>query len=419
MTEGNVETTKQQISRLIDKSNNILVAIPENINGDALGGALALAGALKKLGKNAQLITPEKLPTKFGFLPKTNSLSYNTFQEREFVLSIKNPEDHINNLYFEKNNGLLHIYLNTKKKIEEQDFRLLSSHPFDLIFAVNSQDFENLGRAFEYNPELFYETPLINIDNHTANENFGEINLVDITSSSVSEIIMEFIDFLDRNLLDKDIATWILTGLIDATDNLQSPRTTPRTFNNAALLINRGGDQQQVIQYFYKTKSLGFLKLWGRILHELSWDKEKKLIQGRIRQNDFQKTNTTSEHIPQIFEEIKTAFPEMKTALLLWPASSPASPNRGESQDWLFSKKIEGAIYSLDSELLKGLAPRLSGVFKNGNLLFSTPSEPTSTPASLNRGERDEQNLATDWETEGKALNKAKKQVLDLIDKEL
>jgi len=105
-----METTKQQISRLINKSNNILIATPENVNGDALGSALALAGALKKIGKNAKLVIPKELPKKFRFLPKTNSLSHDIFQEREFVLSIKNPKDHINNLYYEKNNGLLHIY---------------------------------------------------------------------------------------------------------------------------------------------------------------------------------------------------------------------------------------------------------------------------------------------------------------------
>ncbi len=380
-----METTKQQISQLINKSNNILIATPENIKGDALGSALALAGALKKIGKNAQLIIPKELPKKFRFLPKTNSLSHDVFQEREFVLSIKNPKDHINNLYHEKKDGLLYIYLNTKEKIEEKDFRLLSSHPFDLIFAVNSQDFENLGRAFEYNPELFYETPLINIDNHAANENFGEINLVDITSSSVSEVIMGLIDFLDRNLLDKDIATWILTGLIDATDNFQSSRTTPRTFNNAALLINRGGDQQQVIRYFYKTKSLNFLKLWGRILHELSWDKEKKLIRGKIRQRDFQKTNTTPEHLSQIFEEMKTAFPEMKTALLLWYVPALRQPSGVE-------KKVKGVICSLNPELLMSLAPGLNGTLQNDSLFFEAGNLP---------------------------IEKVEKQVLDLIDKEL
>ena len=373
-----MEGTKQQISKLINKSNNILVATPENISGDALGSALALCGALNKLNKNAQFIAPEEIPAKFEFLPKSNSLSCEILKEREFILSVKNPGDHINNLYYEKNEGLLHIYLGAKEKIEEKDLKIIRSHPFDLIVTLNAYGLEYLGKAFEYNPELFFEVPVINIDNRLENENFGQINLVDITSSSVSEIVMELIDFLDRNLLNQDIATCILSGLIDATDNFQSSKTTPRTFNNAALLINRGGNQQEIIRYFYKTKSLDFLRLWGLILHELSWNGEKKLVWGRIKQQNFQKTNTGPEYLPQIFEEIKMAFPEMKTAILLWQAAS--------------DKEIRGTIYSLNSELLRNLAPKFNGALKNGNLFFGI------------------KNLL---------LEEAEKQVLNLINEEL
>lgn len=371
-----MEGIKQQISKLINKSNNILVAAPENINGDALGSALALTGALEKMGKSAQLVIPKELPPKFHFLPKTNSLSYDKFQEREFIVSIKDPDGHINNLHYEKKDGLLHIYLGAKKELKEKDLQLNRFHPFDLIFIVNSRDYENLGKTFEHNPELFFETPVINIDNHVENDHFGEINLVDITSSSVSEIIMGLIDFLDRSLLNKDIATWILTGLIDATDNFQSPKTTPRTFNNAALLINRGGNQQEIIRYFYKSKSLEFLRLWGRILHDLSWNGEKKLVWGTIRQEDFQKTNTGPEYLPQVFDEIKTAFPEMKTAFLLW-----------------FSQSIvKGTIRSLSPELIHSLTSKLNGLRKNDNLFF---------------------------EIKNNDLDEAGKQILDLINEEI
>jgi len=379
-----MEGTKQQISKLINKSNNILVATPENINGDALGSALALSCALKKIGKNAQLIIPKELPKKFEFLTKTNSLSHNYFQEREFVLTIKNSNNHINKLYYEKKDDLLHIYLRTKNKIEEKDLKINRSYPFDLIFLINSQDYENLGKAFEYNPELFFETPVVNIDNNSANENFGEINLVDITSSSVSEIVMELIDFIDRNLLDQDIATHILTGLIDATNNFQSPKTNPRTFNNAALLINRGGDQQKIIRYFYKTKSLNFLQLWGRILHKLSWDEKNKLVWGRISQKDFHKTNTGPEYLPQIIEEIKINFPEIKIAFLLW----------------FSERKSKGLIYSLDTNFLKGLMHQINGTFKNNNLCFFAQHE-----SNLESGA-------------DKALAKTEKQLLNLISRE-
>ena len=365
-----MEGIKQQIFKLINKSKNILVATPENINGDALGSALALRGALEKINKNAKLLIPEELPPRFQFLPKTNSLSHNHFQEREFVLSIQDPENQINNLYYEKGDGLLYLYFKSKKKIKEKDFRLINSYPFDLIFTINSQSYENLGKAFQHNPELFFETPVVNIDNSLTNDNFGEINLVDVTYSSVSEIIMELIDFLDRNLLDENIATWILAGLIDATENFRSPKTTPRTFNNAALLINRGGDQQRIIRYFYKTKSLEFLRLWGRILRKLSWDQDKKLAWGIVREKDFQKTNTSPNYLPQIFEEIKTAFPEMTSALLTWPdlVAEKSTPSI-----------TRGIIYSLKPELLNNLAPLLKGTLKNGNLFFEIRNEDLET----------------------------------------
>lgn len=370
-----METTKQQITTLLNKSRNVLVATPENINGDALGGALALASAIEKTGRKVQVVAPEELPEKFKFLPIKNSLSCKNFQEREFILSIKSPKNHINNLSYQKKDGLLHIYLNAKNKIKDEDIRILNSHPFDLIFSINNQDFEGLGKIFEHNPELFFETPLVNIDNHIANSEFGEINLVDITSSSVSEIIIGLIDFIDRNLLNENVATYSLAGLIDATDNFRSQKTNPRTFNNAALLINRGGDREKITRYFYKTKSLNLLKLWGRILHKLSWDKQTKLVYGIVAQKDFAKTNTNPDYLPKILEEIKTTFNEINATLLLWEDSEMS----------------KGIVYSSNPIFLKNLTLNLSGVLKNNNLFFS----------------------------ENKTLEETQKRILNLIKKEI
>jgi len=351
-----MEGTKQQIAKLINKRNKILVATPENACGDALGSAFALVNTLKKLNKDIQVIVPEVLPKKFKFLNKhseTNPLSFHHFKEREFVLTVKNPENHINNLYYQKQDGLLHIYLKGRQEIKENEFAIKRSHPFDLIFMIKARDYEKLGKVFEYNPELFIETPVINVDNHPDNENFGEINLIDITSSSVSEIIMELIHFIDRNLLDKTIATQILAGLIDATNNFQSPGTNPRTFNNAAVLINRGGDQQRIIRYFYKTKSINFLRLWGRILHQLSQDQKHKLVWGKIEQQDFQQTNTNSEHAFQAIEEIQTNFPNMNTSFLIWN----------------YEQELEGIVYSTNSAILKTISLEFNQKIKGNNIV--------------------------------------------------
>jgi len=364
LTEGNVEGTKQQISKLVNKSNNILIATPENINGDTLGSAFALTDALEKTGKRAKLFIPKEIPQKLQFLPKKNSLSSDNFLEREFILSIDNPQDHINKLYYEKDNERLYLYLKGKKNIKQENLSIKPSRFFDLIFTLGVKDFESLGKAFEYNPELFFETPIVNIDNRPENGNFGEINLVDIAFSSVSELTLEIIDFLNRNLINKEVATWILTGLIDATDNFQSPKTTPRTFNNAALLINRGANQQEIIRYLYKTKSLDFLRLWGRILHKLSWDKNKNLIWGHIEEKDFKQMNTPPNSVQQIIDEMKTVFPGLKTIALFWQKSEQEK-NKNTNQ-----LKVGGLIYSVNTEFVRQLSIQLNGVLKNNILFF-------------------------------------------------
>ncbi len=351
-----MQEIKNQIANLVNKSNNILIAPPENINGDALGSSLALVSALKKLRKNSQLILPKFLPSKFNFLNDQNSLSQKKLQEREFILSIKDPKNQIKKLYYQKSNGLLHLYLGGEKKIEERDIQIRPSRIFDLIFTINTQEFSHLGKIFEQNPELFFDTPIINIDNHPNNQNIGQINLIDINSSSVSEIIMDLIDFIDRKLLDSKVATKILAGIIDTTDNFQAPKTTPRTFNNAALLINRGGDQQKIIRYFYKSKSLNFLRLWGRILHKLCWSKSKKIAWAKLTQKDFQKTNTNSEALSPVFEEIKKIFPEIRASFILWPTLS--------------NDKIKFMLKTNNPQILNNFAIRLNGVLKNNILYF-------------------------------------------------
>jgi len=362
-----MEGIKQQILKLVGRNNRILVATPENPCVDALGSAFALTNAFKKLNKKAEILIPEKLPEKFHFLNKhssLNPLSLQTFKEREFVLTLKNPQNHINNLYYQKQNDLLHIYLTGKNEIQENDLRIKRAHPFDLIFMIKIPDYEKTGKVFEYNRELFIETPVINIDNHVNNEEFGEINLVDVNSSSVSEITLDLIDFMDRNLLDKQIATQILAGLIDATNNFQSSKTNPRTFNNAAVLINRGGDQQEIIRYFYKTKSLNFLKLWGKVLHNLSEDKGNKVVWGKIQTKDFQQTNTAPEHTPQVLEEIKTHFPNMQTCFLIWPEKNT----------------IRGIIHSSDSDLLENIRLKMREKLNGENeVKFQTNNQDLET----------------------------------------
>ena len=61
------------------------------------------------------------------------------------------------------------------------------------MVVLGSPDKESLGKVYEENPDIFYEVPVVNIDNHAENDNFGQLNIVDITSSSTSEIVADML----------------------------------------------------------------------------------------------------------------------------------------------------------------------------------------------------------------------------------
>ena len=139
---------------------------------------------------------------------------------------------------------------------------------------------EDLGSLNEHNADLFFETPKINVDNKAENEYFGAINLVDVTATSVAEILAGLLQEYEAQLLDEDILLpCLLTGIISKTQSFQHVQTTPRAFLKASELVAlEGGRQQEIIKNIYKTKPLSLLKLWGRALARMKIQEDIKAI---------------------------------------------------------------------------------------------------------------------------------------------
>ncbi|MBU4142596.1 hypothetical protein KJ590_01165 [Patescibacteria group bacterium] len=77
-------TPAQQAVDLIQKSQNILIALPESLNGDSLGSALALSATLKKLNKKVEVACVESAPDKLKFLSNAENLKNQLTSLRDF-----------------------------------------------------------------------------------------------------------------------------------------------------------------------------------------------------------------------------------------------------------------------------------------------------------------------------------------------
>jgi phosphoesterase RecJ-like protein len=199
------------------------------------------------------------------------------------------------------------IFLKAKdQEFTQQDLSFTTEKfPVDLVFILGCKSLEDLGGLYEQNTDLFFETPKINIDNHPDNEYFGQINLVDIALSSTAEILAELLQKYEQQLIDQDIATCLLLGIISSTRSFQHVQTTPKAFLKAGELVALGARQQEIIKNIYKTKSLPLLKLWGRALARMKILEDQKIVYSILSQSDFERAGASlGELLPVLAEFI-------------------------------------------------------------------------------------------------------------------
>lgn len=351
-----------QAQKLIENSQNIILLPSAEAQGDSFGAAIALFFTLKKLGKNVNLL-PDVIPEKFQFLTS------NKEPLKDFIISIDISENEIAKLRYEKNERSLKIYLTPKNSpLQSSHISFLNKETDDIIkngqqavkepdlaIIIGAYSLECLGDYFRKNADLLSQISILNIDNQPFNENFGDINIIDITSA-LSEIIFSLLKIID-NPIDQKTASALLTGIIWASQNFRNPKTKPKTFKAAVSLIESGADHQNIIHHLYRQKEISQIKLLGRILERLSLNEEKQACLVSLTKNDFTECRATSKDLSFSIEELKLNFRYLPNLLVLW--ESHASPI-----------VIKGLFNSPNQSLVRKILENFEGVSRGSSSLF-------------------------------------------------
>lgn len=313
---------KQQAHDLIKQSKRILLVTRQFPSADSVACLLALGWVLKKLDKKVDIICNNFSDLNLSFLPGYADLKENLKEKNKFIISLDTKNTGVEQFSydFDKENCKLNIYITPSFGQFNENNVLISKKEFgfDLIIVVGSPDLEKIGLIYDQNTEYFYKTPIINIDYQAANEHFGEVNIIDPTASSISEVLFSFIEFLGKDFLSPEVATCLLTGIITSSNSFQKHTTTPNSFAAAACLVAAGADREKIIKNIYKTKSLEGLKLWGRALARIKNDEEIKTVWTLIGPQDFKKTNTNAQHIFRIIDELLNNIDGTKIVFVLF-----------------------------------------------------------------------------------------------------
>jgi len=314
-------TPKQQVLELIKKSNRILILTHKNPAGDGAAAAMSLALVLEKLGKEISVALPEALPASYQFLPHQEKISTEFSGTRDFIVSLDLTQTQVEKLGYKTEGQKLNVIITPKGgTFTDKDVSFTQGeYKFEAIVVLDSTDLDQLGALFEDNAEIFYERPVVNIDHHAANDNFGKVNLVDLTATSTCEILVSLIESLGagQNLFDEDIATALLAGIIADTDSFQNASTTPKSFTVAAQLVAAGARQQEIVSALFRTKPISTLRLWGRILAGIREDKKYRMIWSYVLARDLEQTRANETDIEGAMDELMSSVPEAEVALIL------------------------------------------------------------------------------------------------------
>lgn len=340
----------QAALQAIEQHQRILISPHANVDPDGLSSALACYQVFTAMGKDVTVICPDVKPESLSFLPGFEKFEQEVKENKDFVVTINLEEGaEIDKLRYTVEDHKVNIIVVPKKgTIRPQQVSLSEGEPkYDLIVIVDTADLALLGSLYTDHVDLFSEVPILNIDHHISNTQYGHLQLIDPTAASATEVLYSWFMQVPafREKLSPDLATLLLTGLITDTRSFQNPNTTPRSLEVAAELLEKGARQQEIIQHIYKTKPLSTLKIWGRALNRIQIDPTARIVWSSISKEDLAEMEASSKETHGILDELISTIPDADVHVLFTELEEGGLKASMRSSAAVDSSQLAGRTY--------------------------------------------------------------------------
>ncbi len=312
----------EQILQHVKRAKRVLLTCQKNAHTDSIASCLAVGDLLKKHGIATDIVVscPEHQVKHLDFLPAFDTVRHSTEHLNHLVIRVPGAHTKAGQLRYEVKDDVLHIYLSPSKgAFDPADVKSELGHPtHDLIITLDTPDLNSLGALYQNHAEFFFQTPIINIDHNPGNEQYGQINVIDVTAVSTTEVIYQLLEAFGREHLDADLATTLLTGMISKTQSFKSASVTPRALQIASALVEKGARRDEIIQQLYRQHELEVLRLWGRVLARLQHDEASGLVWSLIKRDDFAKAGAGEDRLPGVIDDLILTSPKARVVVILY-----------------------------------------------------------------------------------------------------
>ncbi len=242
---ASVDNTVQQVADKLSTSKNVLVTVGTNPSVDELASALGLTMLLNKLSKHVTAVFSGKIPSAMEFLDPQTTFEDNVDSLRDFIIAL--DKEKADKLRYKVEDDVVKIFITpyqtviTEKDLEfsQGDFNV------DVVVALGVQKREALDAAILAHGRILHDAEVITITAQLKS-NLGSIDWCEEGVSSIAEMLVRLSAVLGEDLIDEQIGTALLTGIVAETNRFSNEKTSPAVMTIAAQLMARGANQQLI-----------------------------------------------------------------------------------------------------------------------------------------------------------------------------
>lgn len=240
-----MDNFQTQLLEKLTTSTNILVTVSRDPTVDQLAACVGLTLLLNKFGKHATAVFSGEVPSTLEFLEPEQTLEKTTDSLRDFIIALDKTK--ADKLRYKVEDDMVRIFItpyrvsisNKDLEFSQGDFNV------DVVLALGVTRQEDFDAAITAHGRILHDAVVSSIAT-TASGELGSLNWSDPTASSLSEMIVTLAHGLGDDLMDGQIATALLTGIVSETERFSNEKTTPRTMSISADLMAAGANQQLV-----------------------------------------------------------------------------------------------------------------------------------------------------------------------------
>jgi phosphoesterase RecJ-like protein len=222
------ETSLERIAERIKKAKSVVIFTHIRPDGDALGSSFALKTALEQLNIPTVFCNESPMPSNLAFLKGLDSI---------------------------------------RTSLPETDA--------DLYIALDNADVSRLGVfADKFLSAERKKIDTVNIDHHVSNNEYAQYNYVRVCSANCMNVAA-LIELLGVPYT-KDIAEYLLTGLLTDSGNFSHDDVTKECFLLAARLVETGADINKLTYNLFKKQPKARATLHAEVMGKMRYFHEDK-----------------------------------------------------------------------------------------------------------------------------------------------